>query len=238
MIIPKNIFQTWKNETVPDNWKNAQQSVILMNPNWKYTLYTDSMNDTIIKNYFSDFYSTYISFKYPIQRADAIRYCILYLYGGIYLDLDYIANKSFDDLVLNNEVGLIRSANTPSILTNSFLISIAKSEFWLKCIQQMTVKLPFYKRISKHFEIMYSTGPMMITGVYKKNKNLVEILEKIQTPCNVCVKVCNIDTSYYLNIIKGNSWHSWDSTLLNFILCNQLILIVIIVVIIIHTQVI
>jgi mannosyltransferase OCH1-like enzyme len=138
----KNIFQTWKNETVPDKWADAQKSVISMNPGWKYRLLTDSDNDSIVKNFFPDFYETFISFKYPIQRADAVRYCVLYLYGGIYIDLDYICNKSFDSIVLQKEVGLIISNNTPGIFTNSFLMSgKPKSEFWLLCIDQMKKKL-------------------------------------------------------------------------------------------------
>ena len=119
-----NIFQTWKTSEVPVHWKKAQQSVISMNPNWKYTLLTDDDNDSIVKQYFPDFYPYYISFPYPIQRADAVRYCALYLYGGIYLDLDYICNKSFDSIKLTAEVGLIKSNNTPGIFTNSFFISL------------------------------------------------------------------------------------------------------------------
>ena len=44
MNFPRNIFQTWKTDTVPDRWKEGQQSVIKMNPNWKYTLLTDADN--------------------------------------------------------------------------------------------------------------------------------------------------------------------------------------------------
>ena len=70
MNFPKNIFQTWKTKDVPDNWKSAQKSVIENNPNWNYKLLTDLDNDQIVKDNFPDFYQTYISFPYPIQRAE------------------------------------------------------------------------------------------------------------------------------------------------------------------------
>ena len=72
MNFPRNIFQTWKTKDIPDNWKEAQKSVINMNPGWNYILLTDDDNDRIIKENFPDFYNIFISFPYPIQRADAV----------------------------------------------------------------------------------------------------------------------------------------------------------------------
>ena len=222
MNFPKNIFQTWKTKDIPDNWKTAQQSVIDKNPNWKYTLLTDLDNENIVKENFPDFYETFISFKYPIQRADAIRYCVLYLYGGIYIDLDYICNKTFDGLSLNREIGLIKSSNTKDIFTNSFLVSQQGSHFWLLCIEQIKQSLPWYKKITKHFEIMNSTGPFLINNLANKYPQYIEILNEIEVPCNVCKrKNCKINTNYSITPIEGSSWNSWDSLLLNYIYCNQ-----------------
>jgi mannosyltransferase OCH1-like enzyme len=225
MNFPKNIFQTWKNSVVPDNWKDAQQSVIEKNPNWKYTLLTDTDNDIIVKQHFLDFYRTFVSFKYPIQRADAIRYCVLYLYGGIYLDLDYVSLKSFDSLSLATEVGLIKSSNVDTF-TNSFLCSQPKSYFWILCIQKMTTKLPFYLNIFKHTTIMNSTGPLMINNVATRNKKYITNLTNITVPCNICNlnnNTCSDLPGYYIMPIQGGSWNSVDSEIFNFILCNKLI---------------
>jgi len=232
MNFPKNIFQTWKTKDVPDNWKEGQQSVINMNPNWNYILLTDEDNDRIVKENFPDFYQTFISFPYPIQRADAVRYCVLYLYGGIYVDLDYICNKSFDDLSLQKEIGLITSNNFNKKFTNSFLVSQKGSEFWLKCIEQMKKPLPWYKKITKYFEIMNSTGPSLICFVGNKYPNYIETLSNISVKCDVCnINSCIVDTNYYLTPIEGKSWHNWDSTILTFLFCNKEIVILIIILI-------
>jgi len=221
MNFPKNIFQTWKTKDVPDKWKKGQESVINKNPGWNYVLLTDKDNDRIVKDYFPDFYQTFISFQYPIQRADAIRYCVLYLFGGIYLDLDYICNKSFNDLVLEKEVGLTFSRNTKGVYTNSVLISQPHSEFWLMCIQKMKSPLLLYKKLSKHLRIMFSTGPMMINNIAKKYPNFIQTIDNLHVPCNSCNKVCNQDKKYYLTPIEGKSWNSLDSTLINYIFCNK-----------------
>ena len=43
--------------------------------------------DFIAKEY-NWFLETYDAYPYPIQRADALRYFVVYHYGGIYADLD------------------------------------------------------------------------------------------------------------------------------------------------------
>ena len=221
MNFPRNIFQTWKTDTVPDKWKEGQQSVIKMNPNWKYTLLTDADNDKLVKDYFPDFYHTFVTFQYPIQRADAIRYCVLYLFGGVYLDLDYICNKSFDDLVLEKQVGLTFSGNTKGIFTNSILLSQKGSEFWLMCIQKMQSPLLMYKKVSKHLRIMFSTGPMMLNNMAKQYPGFIQTFDNLHVPCNSCNKICEVDKKYYLTPTEGKSWNSWDSKLFNFVLCNK-----------------
>lgn len=41
----------------------------------------------------------YDSYKYPIQRADSIRYFILHHFGGIYMDLDIGCRRRMDGLL-------------------------------------------------------------------------------------------------------------------------------------------
>lgn len=36
------------------------------------------------------FMSTYLSFTFPVQKIDALRYFLMRHYGGIYVDLDNV----------------------------------------------------------------------------------------------------------------------------------------------------
>jgi mannosyltransferase OCH1-like enzyme len=240
MEVPKNIFQTWKTSIIPGKWHEAQTSVIKKNPKWRYILLTDEDNLNIVSKYFPDFLPYYKSFKHNIQRADAIRYIVMYLYGGIYLDLDYICLKSFDLLTFNYgsnyEVGLIPSNNTQSIFTNSFIISKPKSVFWLKCIDEMK-KPSLWRYVSKHMEVFNTTGPFMINRVANRYKHLVQKLSNVSIPCNICyLESCKIvkgHEEYFIKPIEGNSWHSWDSKIMNFIYCLNLKHIIIVLMLII-----
>lgn len=221
-FIPKRIWQTWKTHDVPQQWKAAQLSIISMNPGYEYTLLSDEDNLNIVKTYFPDFLPFFLNFKYPIQRADAIRYIILYLYGGIYIDLDFEALKPFGDIILNKPIGLpINHNKIISYVTNYIMVSVKGCKFWLECIDEMKKT---NLALGKHLHVYVTTGPFMLTNVYKRNKDKIEIIE-FNVPCSICeVKNCKYDKRYYLRGIKGQSWIGYDTVLYNFLYCNRLII--------------
>jgi len=52
--------------------------------------------DKLIESDFPEYMDLWINFRYPIQKADFIRYCILFVYGGLYIDCDIRPVKSLD----------------------------------------------------------------------------------------------------------------------------------------------
>lgn len=51
-------------------------------------LWTNEKSREFIANEYPWFLETFDGYKYPIQRADSIRYFVLAHYGGTYIDLD------------------------------------------------------------------------------------------------------------------------------------------------------
>lgn len=45
------------------------------------------------------FLPTYDGYRYPIQRIDALKYFVLYHYGGVYMDLDIACRRPLDPLL-------------------------------------------------------------------------------------------------------------------------------------------
>ena len=72
---------------------------------------------------------------YHVQyAADITRLELLYEYGGIYMDLDMLILKNFDNLLTKNDVYISYEGITNGSLINSILISKPKNEFikiWL-----------------------------------------------------------------------------------------------------------
>jgi mannosyltransferase OCH1-like enzyme len=224
--ISRVIIQTWKTYDVPAQWQRAQRSVIDLNPCWKYVFLSDDDCDRLVARHFPSFVPTFRGFPHGIQRADAVRYVALYVYGGVYLDLDFQALRPFDELKLSDgkEVGIMRSSNAKDLVTNAFMVAARpRQPFWLACIDEMTrVKAPWWA-VTKHFEVMMTTGPFMLDRVYRRHPEAVSIL-RVAVPCDVCQierAACHDDTQkYFVMPVEGGSWHAWDSKALNFIFCN------------------
>lgn len=112
-IIPKIIHQTYKNETIPEVWVEAQRTCIDLHPDYEYIvcgclevffsdlqitnnsqLWTNEKSREFIAAEYPWFLETFDGYKYPIQRADSIRYFVLAHYGGTYIDLDDVGIPS------------------------------------------------------------------------------------------------------------------------------------------------
>lgn len=234
-MIPRKIFQTWKTSHIPDKWKEAQMSVIKKNPDYDYSLFTDDDNINIVTRYFPDFLETYTQFKQNIQRADAIRYMYMYIWGGIYLDLDYVSLRSFEEIRvhlqhLKKPVGLINTNNFSKTTTNSFLMSEPRQEIWLRCLKEMKIPSPWWIRWSPGLEVLHTTGPNMLHRLYIQQPNDIEKLSDVVAPCDVCQlyvskkKSCEIpeETSpFILYQIAGASWNDYDMKVMNMLYCYR-----------------
>ena len=222
--VPKNIFQIWIGPNpIPERFIEARKTIIKMNPTWNYYFFDTEKSKNFVSQNFPNLLDIYLDYPYDIQRADAIRYMLLYVHGGIYLDLDFVAQKSFDSIILGKyDTGLLPSANNTEYITNSWIISKPKSPFLLDILKKLEINIIPPYSIGKHLIVMNSTGPMMISKIYKKHKKQVKIFTNVATKCSICDisrNECKPKNTDYIIPIEGNSWHAIDSIITNFIFC-------------------
>ena len=99
------------------------------------------------------------------------------------------------------------------------MASRPRAKFWLEVIEEMKKPLPYYV-VGKHFTVMMSTGPIMLSRVVRKTNTVISVVpKKLVMPCSICNLDCSTCESY-LKPLEGSSWISWDTTFLNFWLCN------------------
>jgi len=230
--IPKIIHLTYKQkDTIPTVWKDTIEIWKNKNPDWQVWFWDDEDNRNLIKTKYSFFLPIYDSYEYGIQRADAVRYFILYTYGGLYSDLDIQPTKSFNRLFnINNqkEVYLIKSANITSCITNCLMASKPKSKFWKHVFRELMNSYydPSWYWIGKHFKVMNTTGPIMLNRAYEsyKNKNIISFLPSellYPSKCNVCSRKPCKTVSSYTKILDGCSWVNIDTRFFNFFVCYK-----------------
>lgn len=214
-------MQSWKTKTIPKHWKTGQESIQLhlVSKGWKHVFMTDQDNDQFVQTYFPDFWSTYAHLKYPVQKADTMRYMWLYVNGGVYMDMDYVVNKPLDPLFqdIDADIYLAQSSNGYS-LSNSFMASKPRNQFWLKCLDQIKHHQPAWYN-TKHFYILTSTGPLMLQRVFNqwKRANVALIPTDLINPCPICNLTCS--RHGYLRPLKGQTWNSFDTHIINYVFC-------------------
>ncbi|KAJ5701501.1 Mannosyl phosphorylinositol ceramide synthase SUR1 [Penicillium malachiteum] len=206
-IIPKIIHQTYKNETIPEVWQEAQQSCIDLHPDYEYILWTNEKSRDFIAAEYPWFLDTFDGYKYPIQRADTIRYFVLAHYGGTYIDLDDGCNRRLDPL-LAYPAWVRRTV--PTGISNDAMGSVPQHPFFLRVIEL----LQQYDRswLLPYITVMYTTGPLFLSVIWK---------EYMQTNPSESARVRILMQDEYNRYSwsffthhTGNSWHGKDARLI------------------------
>jgi mannosyltransferase OCH1-like enzyme len=120
-MIPKVIYQTWKTKILDNNIQNVINRIQNINPDYEIKLFDDDDIDIWIKNNFEDelIYNTYKKIKVGAGRADFWRYLILYINGGVYLDIDSDIKKPLNLLIKPEDQAIISREKNNS--TNFFV---------------------------------------------------------------------------------------------------------------------
>jgi mannosyltransferase OCH1-like enzyme len=227
--IPRIIHQCYlgiDNPNMPKKWADNHQKWKDMHPGWEVKLWNGKSSRRLIEKMDPNFLKTYDNFPHWVQKADAVRSFILKKYGGVYVDLDTYPKHSIENILAIYEVSpkievMMGGGSGLEVYSNWLMISKKNSGFWDLTIKNMKKK-PFWSKISKHTQIIYTTGPMMVSAAAKKygTEKVVVIDKKLLTNCTTCdsKKKCEQNSLY---IVNGNdsSWHSNDSSFFNKIYC-------------------
>jgi inositol phosphorylceramide mannosyltransferase catalytic subunit len=180
-LISKILHQTWKTDKVQTMYKNYILSWLKKNKDWSYSFTTNELNRKFMEKKFPEFLDIYDNYKSEIQRADAIRYFLLYEYGGVYADIDFEALKSMNTFI--DEFGHSKDGikngciigqepfehahilyNKKRLICNAIMISCAKHPFWLLVFQELMLR--------KNIKTVRATGPKMLSAALDKYEEL------------------------------------------------------------------
>lgn len=175
MPIPPIIHQTWKDRQVPTVLQPLVRSWRSRHPNWEYRLWTDEDNRNFIRNDFPDFLPRYDAYPLQIQRVDAVRYFLLYRFGGLYIDLDFECLRPFDELIGKSDClfGLEPEAHCnihdrKIIVGNALMGAVPGHPFIARITHELTECEPFHE--DRNTSVLDSTGPFMLTRVYARDR--------------------------------------------------------------------
>ena len=175
-VIPLNIFQTWETHKLPPKMTECVEKLKSANPEFSYHLYDDKECREFIKNNFeNDVLYAYDTLIPGAYKADLWRYCILYKYGGIYLDIKYYPVNGYKFITLTDKEYFVKDIEASgSGIYNALIICKPDNEILLKCINQIVVNVRerFYGVSS-----LSITGPLLMKQFITLNEPDLELVK-------------------------------------------------------------
>jgi len=174
IVIPLNIFQTWKTKELKPGMQDAVDKLKATNPEFKYYLYDDNDCREFIKNNFEPDVLTAFDCLIPgAYKADLWRYCVLYKYGGVYLDIKFTPVNGFKliNLMDREHFCLERPGywDTNSYgLHNAIMITKPNNIILKECIDTIILN---FKNKYYGYNPLYPTGPGLLGDIFLNNNN-------------------------------------------------------------------
>lgn len=174
--IPLNLFQTWETMDLPPKMKELVETIKKDNPAFYYELFDDSKCAKFIQTYFEpDVLKAYISLVPGAYKADLWRYCVLYIHGGIYMDIKLRPVNGFKLSSVIDKEYFVRDRNGSTstdnnhCVWNGFMVCYPGSDICKKAIDQIVknVNTGYYG-----INPLYPTGPCLLMNYFSQSEIL------------------------------------------------------------------
>jgi mannosyltransferase OCH1-like enzyme len=185
--IPLQIFQMWHSTELLPKMKEARNKLMLQNPEFEFKLFNEKDCSKFIKNNFDeDVYDAFIRLVPYSYKCDLWRYCVLYIHGGIYLDIGFfpINNFKFIDII-NKEHFVQDIPDSGSGICNGLIIVKPNNPILLSMINNIVqnVNIQYYGE-----NALSPTGPMLFKSNFpKKELNKIDLFLDLDTQKNVFI---------------------------------------------------
>ncbi len=162
-MIPFDVYLTWQTLNLPPRMKQNYLDLCKQNPEFTFHLYDDvGCRDFIVKFFSKEIVDAYDGLKPGAYKADLWRLCILYEFGGIYMDIK-LKCVDFKLTALIDKEHFARDRPSHSLhIYNSIMVCKPKNIFLLASINQIVenVKHKYYGESQ-----LSPTGPEMLGRV-------------------------------------------------------------------------
>lgn len=168
--IPRIVHQVWfntgKGVHITEPFQHAHQSVVAMCKQYNYVhvIWDESMALALLRVFYPSFIPYFMQYKEHIYRIDAIRYFILYTFGGIYLDMDVHVSTHLDHMIrAPRQCVLTRTPTSKHHLSNFMMASCMAYPLMFDCMQQCMRRCRQIWHIRQsHLATMYMAGPWLL----------------------------------------------------------------------------
>jgi mannosyltransferase OCH1-like enzyme len=171
MDIPLTVYQKWHTKDLPLFMNEVVNYNKIKNPEFNFQLYDDDDCRNFIANNFDD--SVLKAFDKLIPetyKTDLWRLCILYKYGGIYLDIKFECVNDFQLILITQQEHFLLDIGNDNYgnraISNALMVSLPNNEKLLKAINKIVwnVNNNYYGTSASD-----PTGPTMLAPIFNGN---------------------------------------------------------------------
>jgi len=172
--IPRLIHQTWKDHRLPDRFRRSADSWRAYHPGWVYRLWTDADIAAFVRGTYPHLWPLFQGYAHGIQRVDAVRYLILYHFGGLYSDLDILCIHGFEPLC---RFGAVLAPTTPFGFSNDLMMARPGHPLFGELVKGLAGARAVWQRplVPRHWQVMLSTGSLYLTTVARQSGPMADV---------------------------------------------------------------
>ncbi len=164
--IPHTVFQTWNTRNIPNHMYETIMNNVNENPTYDFYIFNDEECRDFIKQHFDEaVLMAFDTLKPGAYKADLWRLCVLYIHGGIYIDIKFKINKPLTSFL--NDSAFVQDLGEDAIY-QGFVISKKGEPILKEGIDKIVenVKNKYYG-----INFLSVTGPLMLGPIVKRTNN-------------------------------------------------------------------
>ncbi|KAK3899523.1 glycosyltransferase [Staphylotrichum tortipilum] len=192
-------------------WTEVRQSCLDAHPGWDAFLWTDETADALVAEHFPALRDMWMAYRFPIQKIDALRYMVLYHYGGVVLDMDLQCKRAFGPL---RRFEFVAPAAHPTGFSIGFMMASKGNEYVGRLVDSL-------RRYNRHWlglpypTVMFSTGCHYASTIHAFHPNRTSL--KILAGPRSQPRMHNLNgpvSTPLFNHLGSSSWHSYDAAMI------------------------
>lgn len=163
MTIPAKLFQTWHSKDLPPLMRENVELLKQRHPNLEHFLFDDDDCLAFIQDHFDpDVADAFVRLIPGAFKADLWRYCVLYIHGGIYLDIKFNVVDAFrlDTLLDKEHFVKDKPFRQRKGVYNALMVCQPGNPVLHACIEEIVkhVRTQFYGE-----NMLEITGPLLVS---------------------------------------------------------------------------
>jgi mannosyltransferase OCH1-like enzyme len=184
-MIPKTLYFTFKTPKPPEKYLGNLHHWHAMCQDWDIHYFSDRHIYQFFEKFFPEYFPLLPKISYGASLADVFRYAILYVYGGMYSDIDTVLLRKIPQEWLSYQA-VIGYEHQPSsskfsktcpkrrgnkdIFCQWTLLSSSQTPLFKEALDEAFRRLEKnHFRFEKMADIYQTTGPHMFTEIVKKH---------------------------------------------------------------------